>query len=602
MATSNNCSSSDSPTSTSSRDRASVQTGERNQRNERQQRNQRRLLLRFVLEHRHKFPGRLSRAIERARCTSAGRANGVPPTTPEAPLVPSPGTTSDSDSDFLSRIRRDFEEWLFSEPSKSNYRPPAQRNSSRVGEEQRQASRLELRSNANANADENDSESETATASDIAVSGLDDRVDTQDQVELALRCFPEVLTARRFGLYPIFWLAKSIHSVSFIPLFAKIGNESGLFQDFERGGLVFGGCGKYINVFSQLAAGVADAGHRNNASNNDHDQAYHRLVDEKFLASIKDLRESRLMEKKDIANHDLLGALHRQSIFPEQRFRYLVDWDPRNTLLKKKAYGTTLSWDLVSRYIINNIGENHLVTGHSHHTVHNQSNHNRNSKNSHNHNKSNHNGPQQCATAGVEMLFELALKYFPIETGFLFHKCDVRRRKRHTRGVTDYYFLYCDDATLKRRCCRKHTLGSSRRSLSPSSSSPQPGVARENHEHGFFEQRSASSSLPTTNTATTKGTTKTRATVTKTMTPYRIACEIYGIECANKILETALAGVIDGTSNVASSSTANSSSNDDDVMAMALINAASDPNVDLDCVYILLQRDPGLCKPNGKRN
>eukprot|EP00537_Pseudo-nitzschia_pungens_P011927 CAMPEP_0172385486 /NCGR_PEP_ID=MMETSP1061-20121228/3159_1 /TAXON_ID=37318 /ORGANISM="Pseudo-nitzschia pungens, Strain cf. pungens" /LENGTH=455 /DNA_ID=CAMNT_0013114539 /DNA_START=68 /DNA_END=1435 /DNA_ORIENTATION=+ len=436
----------------------------------------------WIVKHKDEFPNRLRSTIEAARGLSS--------------------TSSLSSSQkFLSFIRLDLEKWVFA----SN-----------------------------------------------GTEGLNDTIDTEEQVELALRCFPEVLTSRRLGLYPIFWLARSIHSVSFIPLFAQLGEELALFQDFERGGLVFGG--NYLTVFSQLAAGTTDARlqhHRyyryeptanaNANATDDKDKDDHFLVDERFLSVLKRLRESKLMKRKDIQTNDLLGTLHQQVVFPELRFRYLVDWDPRNTLLKSN--GTALSWDLVSKCIL----DSEALSRCAHR--------------------------ESRDTAGIEMLFELAVTYFPLETGFLFHQYDVKR-KRHQRGAMD-------DANFHKRRCRKYTL-------SRGSSPP-----REEHRTPPASTSSSSSSSSNSSTSTTvaaattskKATKKTvmpaTITITKTMTPYRIACEKFGIERANAILRDALDRNAAGISDHCSS---------------ALVYAASEPRVDLDCVYILLQRNPAFCK------
>jgi len=202
--------------------------------------------------------------------------------------------------------------------------------------------------------------------------GLDDERDTEQQVELALRFFPRVLCQRRYGLFPIFWLTKSTRSVSFIPLFARLGTELGLFQESERGGLVFGTNG--MDVFSQLAATATTGGESNGEG-----PPNQEIVDAKFLAVIQKLRETKLMRRSDIEKYKMIDILRQQSVFPKQRFLYLVDWCP-SALLSNHGRGKvqTISVGLIMRFF------------------------------------------DKDDISGIKMLFELSMKYYPAELGFLF--------------------------------------------------------------------------------------------------------------------------------------------------------------------------------------
>jgi len=69
---------------------------------------------------------------------------------------------------------------------------------------------------------------------DIPWGGLDSIIDTEDQVEVAIRSFPHVLTEKRTqsdvcspNSHPIDCLTTSIRSLSFIPLLARLGIELG---------------------------------------------------------------------------------------------------------------------------------------------------------------------------------------------------------------------------------------------------------------------------------------------------------------------------------------------------------------------------------------
>jgi len=187
---------------------------------------------------------------------------------------------------------------------------------------------------------------------------LNDTRDTEQQVEMALRFFPQVLSNRRYGLFPIFWLCRSIRSVSFIPLFAKLGVELGLFQEYERGGLVFGANG--MDIFSQLAATTCLGGPtttKDVISKRNHQE----MVDATFLAAIQTLRKNKLMKKSDIYKYKMIDILCNNEVyFAEKRFLYLVDWDPSallsnnsNGRCDKSTKNTTISLSvgLITRFL-----------------------------------------------------------------------------------------------------------------------------------------------------------------------------------------------------------------------------------------------------------
>lgn len=225
---------------------------------------------------------------------------------------------------------------------------------------------------------------------------LNDTRDTEQQVEMALRFFPQVLRIRRYGLFPIFWLCRSIRSVSFIPLFAKLGVELGLFQEYERGGLVFGANG--MDIFSQLAATTCRGGSTNTTTNKYviSKRNHQDMVDATFLAVIQTLRKNKLMKKSDIYKYKMIDILCNNEVyFPKKRFLYLVDWDP-SALLSNNSSGRcdkstknttiSLSVGLISRFLFADT------------TKENDNN----------------------DLTGLRMLFELSMKYYPAELGFLF--------------------------------------------------------------------------------------------------------------------------------------------------------------------------------------
>lgn len=201
--------------------------------------------------------------------------------------------------------------------------------------------------------------------------GLKDSVNTQQQVEVALRFFPQVLSRRRStSRCPIFFLCSNIRSVSFIPLFARLGSELNAFHPSERGGLVDG----RRNVFSQLAWSTVFSKHDDSQSQ--------KRVDRKFLSILKELRHTNLMIHSDIVEYQLVDILCLLPCFPKERFLYLVHWNPR-ALLSKASSGNTVSPWIKSQFFENS---------------------------------------KTRSLANTCMLFDLLLKYYPDELGFLFDK------------------------------------------------------------------------------------------------------------------------------------------------------------------------------------
>merc|ERR1712032_661212 len=58
----------------------------------------------------------------------------------------------------------------------------------------------------------------------------------------------------------------------------------------------------------------------------------HRTDDNVFLAEIMRLRRMGLLRKEDIQEYELVLWLCRQSYFAENRFQFLVEWDPKLSL------------------------------------------------------------------------------------------------------------------------------------------------------------------------------------------------------------------------------------------------------------------------------
>jgi len=129
---------------------------------------------------------------------------------------------------------------------------------------------------------------------------------------------------KRNGRWPIFWQLSSLHgecnlkTASLVPLFAKLANELNQCGEGERGGLICSGPFE-CNVLRKLANVCYS--HRSN------DEEYQQLVDKTYLGVMKKLPRCQSFQER---RHkcDLIGHLCNHPIFPEQRFRYLADWDP----------------------------------------------------------------------------------------------------------------------------------------------------------------------------------------------------------------------------------------------------------------------------------
>ncbi|OEU23279.1 hypothetical protein FRACYDRAFT_233452 [Fragilariopsis cylindrus CCMP1102] len=148
--------------------------------------------------------------------------------------------------------------------------------------------------------------------------GLDSNRDTAAEVETALRFFPEVLSRRGgpYNKYPIQYLAIKVKAVPFIPLVVQLALEFGLFEEIERGGLMFDVRGH--NILQFLV---------NDILNDQH-------VDDMYLNVMIQLRQMGYFKKEDIQKYGLVVVLCRCSVISEKRFRFLVEWDP-TSLIKR---------------------------------------------------------------------------------------------------------------------------------------------------------------------------------------------------------------------------------------------------------------------------
>ena len=228
--------------------------------------------------------------------------------------------------------------------------------------------------------------------------GLDQNVDTEDEVELTIRCFPKILTQtthlERTGLhhaFPIHMLLSDSKTVSFLPLFCQLGIELGRFQEKEKGGLE---CSNSISVVSQLlcnriasTAEASRAQYRGQSPNT-------KKVDQKSLVVLIHLWEKGLVTNGDIRWFQLIidlfvAASYRELDFVEERLRLLIDWNPDILLECDAKMGSNL---LYASCIWNDFHHKLRFCG------------------------------ERAEMRIFEVIFERGMHYFPSQIGFLFHK------------------------------------------------------------------------------------------------------------------------------------------------------------------------------------
>ncbi|OEU14483.1 hypothetical protein FRACYDRAFT_241028 [Fragilariopsis cylindrus CCMP1102] len=172
--------------------------------------------------------------------------------------------------------------------------------------------------------------------------GLNSDRDTETEIETALRFFPEVLSRRGgpFNRYPIQYLAIACtyeKAIPFIPLLARLALELGLFEEKERGGLLFVDTTGY-NILQFLV---------NDMKNRQHS-------DHMYLNVMIQLRQMGYLKKEDIKKYGLVVILCRcRHVISEKRFRFLVEWDP-TSLIKTDGQTGKLPLHFAATYTIQN--------------------------------------------------------------------------------------------------------------------------------------------------------------------------------------------------------------------------------------------------------
>ncbi|OEU10859.1 hypothetical protein FRACYDRAFT_246732 [Fragilariopsis cylindrus CCMP1102] len=155
----------------------------------------------------------------------------------------------------------------------------------------------------------------------------EDWYEDERKIAKAIRYFPDVLSEKRGGMYPIMrmWAGRrrnpayNLKSISRIPLLAELGSELGQFDEELRGGLLSTPTdGEGWNVLQFIICYVRIENRTTN------------LVDECFSAVWKRLRQNNHLKKEDIRECNLVGRLLSTDtgIFSGTRLLYFVDWDP----------------------------------------------------------------------------------------------------------------------------------------------------------------------------------------------------------------------------------------------------------------------------------
>jgi hypothetical protein len=165
---------------------------------------------------------------------------------------------------------------------------------------------------------------------DLYYNGLDSNVDTEAEVETALRVFPEVLSRRggRYNIYPIQYIAYYYSTVSFLPLVARLALEFGLFEK-ERGGLLLED-GKGDNILQYLVDG----------------QFLDQSANDTILIVMIELRQMGYFKKEDIQKYGLVAISCKYREISERRFRFLVEWDPTSLIRTDGQTGLTTTTGL----------------------------------------------------------------------------------------------------------------------------------------------------------------------------------------------------------------------------------------------------------------
>ena len=168
----------------------------------------------------------------------------------------------------------------------------------------------------------------------------------EEQLEVAIRLFPNLLW------YPIEHIRISggsnhaiyrsenlIQFVPFVPLYAKLGIESGWYSERERGGLM--SCrldrhGRYTRRLSLLEYICLLFMDEEIHTDEEARKQQNMLVDRICLGAMQRLRARGIFKKQDIMNYNLIDYMTKVQWKDthDKRLRYLVDWCPQAAMAK----------------------------------------------------------------------------------------------------------------------------------------------------------------------------------------------------------------------------------------------------------------------------
>ncbi|OEU11202.1 hypothetical protein FRACYDRAFT_270936, partial [Fragilariopsis cylindrus CCMP1102] len=190
--------------------------------------------------------------------------------------------------------------------------------------------------------DEDQLEADAAEAA-----GLDSDRDTEQEVETAIRLFPEVLTTKKIivwhddydelieSFYPVQLLAFShrgeprsrrcnLKAISFIPLLVRLAKELDVF-DIMLGEQ----CGAGLLIQDNGGNNVLQHLMLSDPWNEPYNIEHHETVDSKCSQVLVQLRRMGVFKKEDIQIHFLLSILcNVEMFFADKRFRFLIEWYP----------------------------------------------------------------------------------------------------------------------------------------------------------------------------------------------------------------------------------------------------------------------------------
>ena len=142
---------------------------------------------------------------------------------------------------------------------------------------------------------------------------LGDKKPDEDTLLKIIDNVPSSLSYGHKGLLPIYTAVQSNESVHYVPLLAKEGVKHNVGGDDARGGLLGGTTRGGMNVLKELACRARDG-------------CDMKTADQLYLDVMKKLRESKLLLREDIRDHNLLYWAGAPAT--PMRFEYLIDWCP----------------------------------------------------------------------------------------------------------------------------------------------------------------------------------------------------------------------------------------------------------------------------------